>query len=664
MARKSQKQIIAEVLIQINEGDLKNARKNLENIVGGGADKATGAILKTTRASQEVVRIVQDAGFGMMGMTNNIQSLAEAFADMANKGFSFGESLKATMKSVLTGPMAISFFIAALTTVITHWDSIIGGIDKARHALGLITDEAKLFRKEIEKGKKTAIEMLVGDDDDLEAAIKRLEVILQSTFFIADRFEGPSPFLRNSILRAMALFGDEKAVEELERVGFRDDLNDAMKRKLFELRALRDALAEAAAHGILPPEEDEKEDKKKKRELTNRFDVLRAIEKQRSEGHVREIRMIQINRAEALAELEERRKEEIMTDEQFFALKEEILIDAEEAFSKINKKFHDEREKAEQAAIKRGLQMQKARIAARRRMFQQQQQVDRLQAKNVIKVTRDGTFARMQEDMNDQMDLRRLDIQQRIDILNQKAHLDNIDKQMRTAHGEELIRLEEQRVQAEERIHKQRLNMIRSSTTQAFSTLGSASASLFQTWKQQRDAELTAQGKSEAEKTRIIQEEGKNRFKFQKALMIADATVNTLNAGVAAYNAGVKIGGPAGLAVGGVMMAAALASGFAQVKAIKATTIGGSTTSTASTGAGKFVQLSAAVNKDRAQQFIQTNASSAAKSVVQSSRGNNGFDGAVDRFVKAADNLRVTIDDPTSAQVVARGQARNQRFIK
>lgn len=71
-------------------------------------------------------------------------------------------------------------------------------------------------------------------------------------------------------------------------------------------------------------------------------------------------------------------------------------------------------------------------------------------------------------------------------------------------------------------------------------------------------------------------EEGSRRNAEQiKNLRTAAAIIDTLQAGLAAYRAGVEIGGVAGLAVGAAQMAAALATGWATVKKIQATDVSG-----------------------------------------------------------------------------------------
>lgn len=77
-------------------------------------------------------------------------------------------------------------------------------------------------------------------------------------------------------------------------------------------------------------------------------------------------------------------------------------------------------------------------------------------------------------------------------------------------------------------------------------------------------------------------EEGSKRnAESIKNLRTAAAIIDTLQAGLAAYRAGVEIGGVAGLAVGAAQMAAALATGWATVKKIQNTDVSGTAVSEA-----------------------------------------------------------------------------------
>lgn len=74
------------------------------------------------------------------------------------------------------------------------------------------------------------------------------------------------------------------------------------------------------------------------------------------------------------------------------------------------------------------------------------------------------------------------------------------------------------------------------------------------------------------------------QVKAIKSLRIASAIIDTLQASIAAYRSGLEIGGPAGMAVGAAQMAAALATGYATVKKIQATSVskeGGAASATA-----------------------------------------------------------------------------------
>jgi hypothetical protein len=80
--------------------------------------------IKTTLAQQNVIRIIQDAPYGMMGIANNIEQLAESFGRLKAQTGSLGHAFRATFGGLLTGPMAIPLIISAITALILSKDKL------------------------------------------------------------------------------------------------------------------------------------------------------------------------------------------------------------------------------------------------------------------------------------------------------------------------------------------------------------------------------------------------------------------------------------------------------------------------------------------------------------------------------------------------------------
>lgn len=90
--------------------------------------------------------------------------------------------------------------------------------------------------------------------------------------------------------------------------------------------------------------------------------------------------------------------------------------------------------------------------------------------------------------------------------------------------------------------------------------------------------------KSQIESGKLSEEEGKKQFEQIKAMQTAVAIINTLSAGVAAYDGIVKATGGWGLAAAIAQMVAVIGTGMAQVAKIQSTTLGTRNTQITSVG--------------------------------------------------------------------------------
>ena len=79
---------------------------------------------KTTQTSQNLLRIMQDSQFGMMGMANNIQALGESLGRAGTRGRTAFQQLRGGIMSLLTGPMALPAAITAVTLLAQNWESL------------------------------------------------------------------------------------------------------------------------------------------------------------------------------------------------------------------------------------------------------------------------------------------------------------------------------------------------------------------------------------------------------------------------------------------------------------------------------------------------------------------------------------------------------------
>lgn len=95
-------------------------------------------------------------------------------------------------------------------------------------------------------------------------------------------------------------------------------------------------------------------------------------------------------------------------------------------------------------------------------------------------------------------------------------------------------------------------------------------ADIYQQDIENQKAKLIAQGKTEEEANKMLEDEFETSKKFQ----IAQATINTISGAITAFMKAQELGQPWGLIIGAANAAAVTAAGIAQIQKISSTTIG------------------------------------------------------------------------------------------
>ena len=141
--------------------------------------QTTKAGVRTTLMSQNMLRVIQDSPFGMLGMANNIQMLAESFVFAKQKGSSYVETMKAGLKSLLMGPMAPAAIITVATIIVQKWDTIVEAGEVLGERLDGLTKSQREFNAAVREfeGEKFFTSILGGMNiDELE---KGRQILLQ-----------------------------------------------------------------------------------------------------------------------------------------------------------------------------------------------------------------------------------------------------------------------------------------------------------------------------------------------------------------------------------------------------------------------------------------------------------------------------------------------------
>lgn len=137
----------------------------LENAV----NQATPEINKLKKATNEYNavganfnRLIQDAPFGIIGISNNITSLAESFGDARNKGKSFTQILG----SIFSGGNLLGLGISALTSAFVVLQQ--KGFFKTEQSAESLSDALEEYRNKLEAVKKATIEGQANAQKDIQ----------------------------------------------------------------------------------------------------------------------------------------------------------------------------------------------------------------------------------------------------------------------------------------------------------------------------------------------------------------------------------------------------------------------------------------------------------------------------------------------------------------
>lgn len=122
-----------------------------------GIQAAEKATLRTALASTNMIRVIQDAPFGMLGMANNIQELSQSISIMTAKTGSMGLAIKTAFMPLITGPMMLPFLITIVTTLALSWDKLGSAINWVAGTFKGLTSEMITFAEEAKKLAKGSI---------------------------------------------------------------------------------------------------------------------------------------------------------------------------------------------------------------------------------------------------------------------------------------------------------------------------------------------------------------------------------------------------------------------------------------------------------------------------------------------------------------------------
>lgn len=667
-------------------GNVRDLRDHTMNAAAA-TEVMTKGFRGSTLASQNLLRIVQDAPYGIMGMANNIQQMAESWAFAKKQGQGFGSFVKDLLRSVTTGPFAIPMAITLLTTLALSWDKIADKVDGVKTALGFLTEAQKAYNDEVRSTRESLSEQVLGGLDlgelaEVERAVnktgKSLHDFQAEAREMGVALQGPLGAITGTIAGKIWHTFSSDVEEGGEKMSSTSEdvlkFSAAMRGALDSTKAFvawvekLDVSRELKQKLLGNIEEVEEEEKKKQKKL---IDLTKEIERMKiraTHDGVRErIALVEFEYAERLKRVEQHYTQREQETPGWVREIYRKVRDAE--IEEIEKLERERREAARRARDQRLEDLvsehTSRRVASHERRetgntFGIRRTTDRALARERI-----AHDARLDQLENARITAKRLYEKGLIDRLEHDTRMDEIESEREVALKEH----EDRKNEITRQGLLERSNIYRQNVAQMAGMYSSASQTLFNVWQTERERDLDALGYTEEQKNEVIQREGKKRFENMKKMMIAEAIINSLNAGTGAlvsiWTSPALQGQPwAQAALSATMVPAVIASGYAQVRKIQSMQIGGSASGGASGGIGAagYKVLDRGVRDQRAEDF----AVEQTRDVSVAERSNESLETEVrklgDRMTGALKESRA-IGDDEAARVKARAETYESKAV-
>lgn len=132
--------------------DLAKTRSALSQLRTTGIDPLTKATSDYNAVGVNFSRLIQDAPFGIIGVSNNITALAESFGDAKNRGQTFTQ----TLKGIFTGGNLLVLGISVLTSAFVILQQ--KGFFKTEESAKSLSDALEEYREKLDAIKKASLE--------------------------------------------------------------------------------------------------------------------------------------------------------------------------------------------------------------------------------------------------------------------------------------------------------------------------------------------------------------------------------------------------------------------------------------------------------------------------------------------------------------------------
>ena len=509
-----------------NQGDrLRNKIKQTARQ----ADRYAHSNAEARQSAMAVGNILSDLPHGMMAISNNVGELVEGFQGIETSG----RSTMQIMKSMV-GPALLGGLLTGVFTLASRWDKVSQKIESAANYLSGMSEAQIALNKAVDKG----VEKRLTEAENLKKLTETQRDILLGNL------------KRRKLAREQAL--SDRSTRPTGRLGLRGGMKEATG-------DIPDALPSDLNKMLTTLTKMEAQTRRTREEIRKLLSGAGIPESQISgiisrlfageeKPDAPSVPLVEAGDAEVVSSGGGGSFDGTAVSELFAAMRKERKARRKKAFAQARRQIAAT---TAPGSIERARQMMQAR--RERELEGLRSRLSRLRRKRSSAPTGSAKerrlTAKIQSALAERLDVRR-------SFLEQKR------------------KLQKREARREDRMFARRIGRMRQFSG-SISRIGAALTSTVRQGVQNRISELQREGMAQAKARKVATKEARARFRTMKKIQIAGAIANTITAGVSAFRQTVQAAGPFGVAAGIAQMTAALASGYAQVRKLQQTKIGG-----------------------------------------------------------------------------------------
>lgn len=649
---------------QLLANEIKTVSRNSRKYANSNADARQSAMA--------VGNILSDLPHGMMAISNNVGELVEGFQGIETSG----RSMMGIMKSMV-GPALLGGLLTGVFTLASRWDKVSAKIKDAWMFLQGVSETQRKLMEQVRKQEKKLPERIAGglSEEGAKDAKARAQDLLRQIetvqsavsklpgdvgLLLARREAGQEQ--RTEIGRG-ELSKAEKGVianmpaEQMRALANADpetiqDLRDIIKQinkeyvaaerasnnVLSNVRKLGSAgqgLSNTFSDALEEDEEDQSDKVEKRRKMRQNLERMRLkITRQGVQKRIA-LKRNEIQQ-EANAEIKKAKKlfgpdsEQLRLVKMFYDRKQQIAksqIQAEVEMARIA-----ERKKNEMAIIQASRRQSQRHMANNlpvpgrgigSGVTKAQNNIARQKSKFGFRMSKSkarasavrSKMASLSMQMFGQPGGPTNEQARQMQAFNRKYEKILSKRQLaRAKHNRKMKRLRQNEQQAQFKAQQRKLGAVSSMTSNLEKAFGSITG-MIRSNVQQRIREYKREGMTQEKARKKATKEARARFNTMKKIQIAASVANTIAAGVKNFQGTIQKmgGGPLAYGVAITQMAATLASGYAQVRKLRQTKIGGGVPGKGTGGqsgglSSSFSQLNTRQRNNRVRNFVQETA--------------------------------------------------------